>query len=149
MNVQPASLSFRLAPAAVPHDARTVRPEGVLTGWQGPVGQGLPASGRHPPEDPVPLAEGRHAPPEVVAGPALVVGAVQCGDLPQDRSRDGLAAQAPGQMARSSSPGAFSPVSGPFATGHGPAQFHWRSPPPGLLAALQEGGRARIATLFP
>lgn len=149
MNVQPASLSFRLAPVAVPHDARGVRFEGLQTGWQGPAGQGMPASGRQHPDDPVPVAEGRHPPPEVVAGPPLTISALQRGELPQDRPRAGLAALAPRQMAGSSSPAAFSPVSGPTSGGYGPDQFHWRCPPPGMLAALQEGGRARIATLFP
>lgn len=150
MNVQPASFAFRTAPQPV-HDPRIVLPDGALPTWQQPAWQQSEANGfvpadRRPVEAPLPAAGTL---PEGVAGPPLVISAVQRGELPQDRPQARPTFAAPDLAARSAPVDVVFQASDTIGRGQGLDQFHWRSPPPGLLAALQEGGRARIATLFP
>ncbi len=124
-------------------------------GWHKAGASDLTGHGRMPAEPPVPVpaaADGTPAdlpPQQVIAGPPLTITAVQPGALPQDRAAAAMPAAVPFKQVPGSSPAdALRHMSGPAITGFGPDGLHWRNPPPGMLAALQEGGRARIATLF-
>ena len=159
MNVQPASFAPPPAPVTAPQPALMLLPagaeQGVQPGWHKADAGGLTSYGRAP-ADPaariVDAAERAPAdlpPQQVIAGPPLTITAMQPGALPQDRA-PAMPAAAPFKLAAASSlPPVFRHSSKPIMAGLGPEGLHWRSPPPGMLTALQEGGRARIATLFP
>lgn len=155
MNVQPAPFPSRLAPVPAPQQARIVLPDGVQPGWHKAGDSDLTGHGRMPAEPAATMsvsADGAPAalpPQQVIAGPPLPINAVQPGALPQDRAAAAMPAASFKQVPGSSPVDAFRHLSGPTVTGFGSDGLHWRNPPPGMLAALQEGGRARIEALFP
>lgn len=155
MNVQPAfSASLRLTPASVARQEQVAARQGAQPGWERTELSDLTGFGRQPAGPDATLAGMQHScggdlpPQQVVAGPPLPVAAVQSGALPQDRP-SAMPAAHHHPAAFITAPAGFRHFAGFAAGGWGPEGLHWHGPPPGMLTALQEGGRARIATLFP
>jgi hypothetical protein len=154
MNVQPTRLVFRPTPMSAPTAGPTVPSHKVLPGWDKTEPGDLTGLARSPADTATPGSGAPHPAPgdqpaqHAVAGPPLTIARVRSGALPQDRALPMPAAAQHRPAAGITAPVTFTgrPTSPP--QGWAPEGLLWRSPPPGMLAAIQEGGRARIASLF-